>query len=80
VCRGAISSFALVVCALCLSIVLSRMCRAVTLAYGVRDLSSSGDLSLCLCLVFNHLLEFIFIRFFSFSFLSGYYMCVLSMH
>jgi hypothetical protein len=35
VCRGALcgfSSFGLVVCALCLSIVLSQMCRAVALA------------------------------------------------
>jgi hypothetical protein len=76
-CRGSslwFSSFGLVVCTLCLSMILSRMCRAVALAYGVRDLSSSGDLSLCLCLAFDHLLEFLFIRFFSFSFLSGYYM------
>jgi hypothetical protein len=42
------SSFGLMVCALCLSIVLSRMCGAVALAYGVRDLSSSSDLALCL--------------------------------
>jgi hypothetical protein len=74
------SSFGLVVCALCLSIVLSRMCRAVALAKGVRDLSSSSDLALCLCLVFDRLLEFLFIRFFSFSFLSYYFMWVLSMH
>jgi hypothetical protein len=47
---------------------------------GVRDLSSSSDLALCLCLVFDRLLEFIFVRFFSFSFLSCYYMWVLSMH
>jgi hypothetical protein len=83
VCRGSslwFSSFVLVVCALCLSIVLPRMCRVVALAEGVRDLSSSGDLSLCLCLAFDRLLEFLFIRFFSFSFLSGYYMCVLLMH
>jgi hypothetical protein len=35
VCRGSslwFSSFGLVVCALCLSIVLSRMCRVVALA------------------------------------------------
>jgi hypothetical protein len=74
------SSFDLVVCAICLSIVLSRMCRAIALTSGVRDLSSSGDLSLSLCLAFVRLLEFLFIRFFCFSFLSGYYMCVLSMH
>jgi hypothetical protein len=74
------SSFGLVVCALWLSKVLSQMCRVVTLASGVRDLSSSSDLGLCLSLVFDRLLEFLFIRFFSFSFLSGYYMCVLSMH
>jgi hypothetical protein len=74
------SSFGLVVCALCLSMILSQMCRAVALAYGVRDLSSSSNLALFLSLVFDHLLKFLFIRFFSFSFLSGYYMCVLSMH
>jgi hypothetical protein len=64
------SRFGLVVCALCLSIVLSRMCRAVALAYGVRNLSSLSDLALCLCLAFDRLLEFLFIRFFSFYFLS----------
>jgi hypothetical protein len=53
-----------VVCALCLSIVLSRMCRVVALAYGVRDLSSSSDLSPCLSLAFDHLLEFLCICFF----------------
>jgi hypothetical protein len=46
----------------------------------VRDLSYSGDLSLCLCLAFDRLLKFLFICFFPFSFLSGYYMCVLSVH
>jgi hypothetical protein len=60
------SSFGLVVCALCLCIVLSWMCRAVSLAQGVRDLSSSSDLALCLCLAFDRLLEFLFIHFFSF--------------
>jgi hypothetical protein len=74
------SSFGLVVCALSLSIVLSRMCRAVVVAYGVRDLSSSSDLALCLCLAFDRVLEFLFIRFFSFSFPSYYFMWVLSMH
>jgi hypothetical protein len=58
------SSFGLVVCALCLSFVLSRMCRAVALASGVRDLSSSSDLALCLCLAFDRLLEFLFVCFF----------------
>jgi hypothetical protein len=38
------------------------------------------NLALCLCLAFDRLLEFLFIRFFSFSFLSCYFMCVLSMH
>jgi hypothetical protein len=33
-------------------------------------LSSSSDLALCLCLDFDHLLEFLFVRFVSFSFLS----------
>jgi hypothetical protein len=61
------SSFALVVCALCLSIVLSLMCRDVSLAQGVQDLSSSSDLALCLFLAFDHLLEFIL--FVSFLFL-----------
>jgi hypothetical protein len=70
----------LVICALCLSIGLSRMCRAVALALGVRDLSYLGDLSLCLCLAFDRLLEFLFICFFSFSFLLCYYLWVLSMH
>jgi hypothetical protein len=73
------SSFGLVVCALCLSMVLSRMCRAVALAYGVRDLSFSSDLVLCLSLAFDHLLRFLFIHFF-FSFLLGYQTYVLSMH
>jgi hypothetical protein len=59
-----------VVCALCLIFVLSRMCRVVALAKGVRDLSSSSDLALCLCLAFDRLLEFLFVHFFSFSFLS----------
>jgi hypothetical protein len=59
----------LVFCALFLSMVLCRMCRAVALAYGVRDLSYSGDLSFCLSLAFDHLMEFLFIRFCSFSFL-----------
>jgi hypothetical protein len=36
------SSFGLMVCALCLSIVLSQMCRGVALAKWVGDLSSSG--------------------------------------
>jgi hypothetical protein len=36
--------------------------------------------SLCLCLAFDHLLKFLFISFVSFSFVSGYYMCVLSIH
>jgi hypothetical protein len=39
-------------------------------------LSSSSDLNLCLSLAFDRLLEFLFIRFFSFPFLLGYYMCV----
>jgi hypothetical protein len=43
-------------------------------------LSSSGNLSLCLYLAFDRLLEFLFIRFFHYSFLFGYYMSVLSMH
>jgi hypothetical protein len=71
------SSFGLVVCALCLSIVLSRMCRAVALAYGVRDLSSSSDLSLCVSLAFNRLLEFLFIRSFFFS-LRLLYVCIVN--
>jgi hypothetical protein len=41
------------------------MCRVVALAYGVRDLSSSSDIALCLCLAFDRLLEFLFVRFFS---------------
>jgi hypothetical protein len=83
VCRGALcgfSSFGLVVCALCPSIGLSRMCRVVALAYGVQDLYSSSDLALCLCLAFDRFLDFLFIRFFSFSFLSCYFMWVFSMH
>jgi hypothetical protein len=58
------SSFVLVVCALCLSFVLSF----------------SSDLALCLCLAFDRLLEFLFIHFFSFSFLSCFLRWVLSMH
>jgi hypothetical protein len=83
VCRGSslwFSSFSLVACALCLSIVLSRMCRVVALSKGVRDLSSSSDLALCLSLAFDRLLDFLYIHFFSLSFLSGNYMCVLTMH
>jgi hypothetical protein len=67
------SSFVLVVCALCLSFVFSRMLRAVALAKGVRDLSSSSDLALCLCSSFDRLLEFLFVRLFSFSFLFCYF-------
>jgi hypothetical protein len=44
------------------------------------SVSSSSDLALCLCLAFDCLLEFPFIRLFSFSFHSCYYMWVLSMH
>jgi hypothetical protein len=47
---------------------------------GVRDMSFSSDLALWLSLAFDRLLEFLFICFFYFSFLSCYYMCVLSMH
>jgi hypothetical protein len=75
VCRGSslwFSSFDLVAFILCLSFVLSRMCRAVTLAWGVRDLSSSSDLSLCLSFGFRSLVEVYFSRFFSFPFLFGY--------
>jgi hypothetical protein len=74
------SSLGLVVCALCLSMVFVSDCRALALVLGVRDLYSSSDLAFCLSLAFDHLFRFPFIRFFSFSFLSGYYMCVLSMH
>jgi hypothetical protein len=72
------SSFGLVVCALCLSFVLSRMCRAVALAQGVRDLPSSSDLALCLCLAFDRLLEFLFIRFFFFFYLMLLYVGVVN--
>jgi hypothetical protein len=69
------SSFGLVVCSICSSFVLSRMCRAVALAKGVRDLSSSSVLALCLCLAFD---RFLFV---SFIFLySCYFKWVLSMH
>jgi hypothetical protein len=81
-CRGSslwCSSFGSVVCAICLSMVLSWMCRAVALAQGVRDLSSSSDIALRLSLAFERLLRF-FIYFFSFSFLLCYFMWVLSMH
>jgi hypothetical protein len=47
----------------------------MALAYGVRGLSSSGNLSLCVCLAFDRLLEFLFIRFFSFSF-NQFTICV----
>jgi hypothetical protein len=60
--------FALVVCALCLSMVWSRMCRAVSLAKGVQDLSSSSDPVLCLSQLSNACWGFFFISFFvSFS-------------
>jgi hypothetical protein len=72
--------YALVVCALCLSIVLSQMCRAVALAEGVPDLSSSSDLALCLFPAFDRLLEFLLVVYFLFPFLFYYKMCVLSMH
>jgi hypothetical protein len=45
-----------------------------------RDLSSSSDLAFCLSSAFDRLLEFLFIRFFSFSFLLCYYLWVLSVH
>jgi hypothetical protein len=42
-------------------------------------LSSSSDLALCLSLAFDLLLEFLFIRFFSFCFLYGYkILCVVN--
>jgi hypothetical protein len=66
-CRGSslwCSSVGSLVCALCLSMVLSRMCQAVALAQGVRDLSSSSDLALRLSLAFDRLLRFLFICFF----------------
>jgi hypothetical protein len=44
------------------------------------DLSSSSDLALRLSLAFDHLLRFLFICFFLFSFLLCYFMWVLSMH
>jgi hypothetical protein len=75
-CRGSslwCSSFGSVVCALCLSMVLSQMCRVVALAKGVRGLSSSSDLALRLSLAFDRLLSFLFC-FFSFSFLLCYFM------
>jgi hypothetical protein len=68
-------SFGLVVCALCLGCV-----ELLPLPKGSEICSSSSDLALCLSLAFDRFLEFLFIRFFSFSFLSGYYMCLLSMH
>jgi hypothetical protein len=40
-------------------------------------LSSSSDLDLCLFLAFDHLLEFFYLFLF-FSFLSGYYVCVVN--
>jgi hypothetical protein len=56
--------YALVVCALCLSMVLSWMCRVIALAL-VRDLSSSSDRALCLFSTFDRLLEFLlFVCFF----------------
>jgi hypothetical protein len=83
VCRGSslwCLSFGLVVHALCLSFVLSRMCRAVALALGVRDLSSSSDLALCPCLAFDRLLEFILFVSFLFLFSLVTFVWVLSMH
>jgi hypothetical protein len=55
------------------------MCAGGALC-GFRDLPSSSDLALCLCLAFDRLLGFLFIRLFLFSFLSCYFMWVLSMH
>jgi hypothetical protein len=46
----------------------------------VRALDWWFVLALCLSLAFDRLLEFLFIRFFSFLFLLGYFLCVLSMH
>jgi hypothetical protein len=73
------SSFGLVVCTLFLSIVLSRMCRAVALLKG------SETCLLQVIFLFTFVLLSIacwsfFFRFFSFYFLSCYYMCVLSLH
>jgi hypothetical protein len=50
------------------------MCRAVALAQDVRDLPSLSDLALFLYSALDRLLEFLFIRFFSFSFFSCYFM------
>jgi hypothetical protein len=45
---------------------LSRLCQAVTLAYGDRDLSSSSDLALCLVFGFRSPFEFsLFVSFLS---------------
>jgi hypothetical protein len=68
----------LVVCALCLSMAISRMCSGGAVALAI--LSSSSDLVLCLSLASDRLFKFLFIRFFSFYFLSCYYLWVLSMH
>jgi hypothetical protein len=69
VCKGSslgFSSFGLV------------MCRDVALAQGVQDLSSLGDLSLYLCLAFDHLLvSFYSFLFFLFS-LRLLYVCVVN--
>jgi hypothetical protein len=70
----------LVVFALCESLFLSRLCRAVALALGDRDVPSSSDLALCLSFGFRSLVEVSFSRFISFNFLFGYKSCVLSMH
>jgi hypothetical protein len=70
--------YALVVCALCLSMVLLGCVELLPLPKGVRDLSSSSDLALCLSLAFDCLLEFLFIRYFFFFPLGLLFVCVVN--
>jgi hypothetical protein len=68
----------LVVCALCLSIVLSRMCRAVALPKG-----SETCLQVILFFAFLGIRSIVGVSFYSFLFFflfSNFQICVLSMH
>jgi hypothetical protein len=70
---------ALVVCALCLSLFFLGCVEPLPLTKG-SETCLLQVIFLFAFLAFDRLLEFLFVRFFSFSFLSCYFMLVLSMH
>jgi hypothetical protein len=57
-----------------------RCVELLPLPKGSETCYSSSDLALCLSFGFRSLVGVSFTRFFSFPFLFGYQMCVLSMH